>query len=110
MGIGEYRKHPAALIQPSFDFLKDYCTKAGISCNTNEEMISNPEVLKLYGKEISKFNEHFAKFEKIKKFRLIAQVWSGAGGELTPTLKLRRKHILEKYNTLVEDIYTGAEE
>lgn len=105
MVIGEFKKHPAALIQPAFEFLKEYCQRKGIKFESNEAVIKNPEIIQRFEEEIEKFNESLAQYEKIKKIRLTPEVWSIDGGEVTPTLKLRRKIILEKYKSLVDDIY-----
>lgn len=109
MVIGEFKKHPSALIQPSFEYLKSYCLKNNIPYDSDKEIIKRSEILAKFEEEIEKYNVNFAKFEKIKQFRLTPDVWSITGGELTPTLKLRRKVIMEKYKTLVNDIY-GSEE
>lgn len=103
--IGEFKKHPAALIQPSFEFLQEWCKRKNIKYNNTTEIITNERVIDRIGKEINAYNESFAQYKKIKKFKLIGTPWSIDGGELTPTLKLRRKNILEKYKSLVEDIY-----
>lgn len=105
MVIGEFQKHPAALIQPAFEFLKEYCKKKGINYESDEAIIKNEEILQRFEEEIEKFNNNVAQFEKIKQFRLTPKVWSIDGGEVTPTLKLRRKVIMEKYKDLVNDIY-----
>lgn len=105
MVIGENRKHPAALIVPSFDFLKDYCVRKGIPYNGPQEVIKNEVIVKRIGKAVSLLNEEFGNWERVKKFELLPAEWSIEGGELTPTLKLRRKPILKKYNALVEKIY-----
>jgi len=106
MVIGENRKHPAALIQPSFEYLKEYCKRNNIPYESDASVINNPEVIACFEREIEKFNRNFAQYEKIKKFRITPAVWSIEGGEVTPTLKLKRKVILNKYNDLVEQIYT----
>ena len=110
MVIGEFRKHPAALIQPSFEFLEDWCKRKGLSFSSRAEMITDQTVIDRFQKEIDHYNESFAQYEKIKKFRLTVNVWSVDGGEMTPTLKLRRKAILEKNAQLVEEIYRDEDE
>lgn len=106
MVIGENRKHPAALIVPSFEFLKEYCERKQIPYGSPEEVIRNEIIVKRIGKAVNKLNEEFGNWERVKKFELLPQEWSIDGGELTPTLKLRRKPILKKYNTQVEKIYS----
>ena len=105
MVIGEFKKHPAALIQPAFEVLREWCKRKKIDCEDNTQMINNEQVVKRVMNDINMYNESFANFEQVKKIKLIDIPWSIEGGELTPTLKLRRKNILEKYKTLVDEIY-----
>lgn len=106
MVIGEGEKMPAALIQPEFIFLKSWCERKGIQYTTNEEMICNERVVARIGKEVTRINESFANYEQVKKFELVPAQWSVDTGELTPTLKLKRKGILTKYDTLCKKIYS----
>ncbi|UWX53703.1 AMP-dependent synthetase/ligase [Maribacter litopenaei] len=105
MVVGEGEKMPAALIQPDFAYLHDWATKKGITIPENSDIILNPIVLEQYQTEVDLANEQFAKWEKVKQFRLTPDVWSVEGGHLTPTMKLRRKIIKEKYINLYNDIY-----
>lgn len=105
MVIGEGEKHPAALIQPAFDFLRDWAKRKGIEYTTDAEMIKNGKVIARFEEEVEKYNEHFAQYEKIKKFELVPAPWSVETDELTPTLKLKRKVILDKYKELYDKIY-----
>ena len=106
MVVGEGQKMPAALIQPNFDYIKDWANKKGMNVGfTLEEVCKNEEVRNRIQKELDRLNEKFGKWEQIKKFELTPNVWSIDSGELTPTLKLKRKVILEKYKTLYDKIY-----
>ncbi|CAZ94167.1 AMP-dependent synthetase/ligase [Zobellia galactanivorans] len=105
MVVGEGEKMPAALIQPDFDFLHEWASKHNISASSNSEIIKNEQVLARYQQEVDLANEKFAKWEKVKQFRLTPDVWSINEGHLTPTLKLRRKIVKEKYMDLYNDIY-----
>ncbi len=106
MVIGEGEKMPAALIQPNFDFIKDWANKKGINVGFSyEEVAQNEEVRKRISEEIDRMSTKFGKWEQIKKFELTPEIWSIEGGELTPTLKMKRKVILEKYKTLYHKIY-----
>jgi long-chain acyl-CoA synthetase len=105
MVIGEGKNFPAALIQPAFVFLKEWCERKGIAVTSNEDMISKAEVIARIQEDIELYNQGFGKWEQVKKIELIASEWSIKSGELTPTLKLKRKFILEKYKVLVEKIY-----
>lgn len=106
MVVGEGEKHPSAIIQPAFDYVKEWCKRKEINYTTNEEMIVNEKVVARIQKEIDKYNSFFAKYEQLKKVQLTPTVWSIEGGELTPTLKLRRKPIMEKYKDLYANIYS----
>ncbi|HDZ06385.1 hypothetical protein LCGC14_0149110 [marine sediment metagenome] len=105
MVVGEGEKMPAALIQPDFDFLQAWAAKHNINISDNAELIKNEQVLTRYQQEIDEANEKFAKWEKVKQFRLTPDSWSIEGGHLTPTMKLKRKIIKEKYISLYNDIY-----
>ncbi len=105
MVVGAERKFTAALIIPAFNALKEWCTENGISYPGNEEIIRNEKVLSLIKDTVERYNQHFNQVEQIKKFELLPQEWSVEGGELTPTLKLKRKVIMEKYRDAIERIY-----
>jgi len=105
MVVGEGEKMPAAIIQPDFDFLHEWASKHHLTIPENSDIILNEKVLARYQQEIDEANEKFAKWEKVKQFRLTPNVWTIEGGHLTPTLKLRRKVIKEKYIKLYNDIY-----
>jgi len=68
-------------------------------------MIKTPEVLALFKEEVERLNESFGKVEKVKKFELLTDEWSVDSGELTPTMKVKRKVVIEKYDALIESIY-----
>ena len=103
--VGPERKYTGALIVPSFSNLKDWCSKHGIAYSTDEQMIHDPRVIDLYKNEVERFNKYFNHVEQIKKFELLGNDWTINGGELTPTLKLKRKVIMEKYRDAIERIY-----
>ena len=106
MVIGDGEKMPAAFIQPSFEFIKEWEKLHGIEVDkTNQEIISNPKVIARIQEEVDHLNAKFGNWEKIKRFELTPDVWSIDGGQLTPTLKLRRKIVLEMYKPLYEKIY-----
>jgi long-chain acyl-CoA synthetase len=108
MVVGEGEKMPAALIQPNFEFIKEWAQrKFEKSFASNEELVADPKVLNRLQEEVDAANEQFAKWEKVKQFRLTPDIWSIDAGHVTPTLKLKRKVIKEKYINLYEDIYKG---
>jgi long-chain acyl-CoA synthetase len=105
MVVGEGEKMPAALIQPNFEFLFEWAKRHGLDLGSVSEAIQNPKVLERFKEEVDAANEQFAKWEKVKLFRLTPDVWSVDDGHLTPTMKLRRKIIKERYIDLYNDIY-----
>jgi long-chain acyl-CoA synthetase len=103
-GAGE--KFTGALIVPAFNALKEWCAERGIAYNGNESIIKNDKVLSLIRDTVERYNKNFNQVEQIKKFELLPYEWSVEGGELTPTLKLKRKVIHEKYKDAIERIYS----
>ncbi len=103
--VGENRKFPSALIVPSFEGLKDWCAIKGISYTSDAEMIKEQRVIEKFQKECDIYNEFFAKHEKIKKFELLSELWTVESGELTPTMKSKRKIILANNDQLIEELY-----
>ncbi|WP_107039596.1 AMP-dependent synthetase/ligase [Brumimicrobium mesophilum] len=110
MVIGEGEKHPAALVVPVFDFVRDWADRKGIKVeNDNKSLIEHPEVIKRMEQEIDQYNELFGQFERIKRFELLPVEFSVEGGEMTPTLKFKRKKIMEIHAASVAKIYRNAE-
>ncbi|WP_045473205.1 AMP-dependent synthetase/ligase [Winogradskyella sp. PG-2] len=106
MVVGEGEKMPAALIQPNFEFVRDWIELKEHDIGLSEAEISNSEiVVKRIQKEIDKYNKHFGKWEQIKRFELTPDVWSIDGGHLTPTMKMKRAIIKDIYKDLYEKIY-----
>lgn len=106
MVIGEGEKMPAAFIQLNFDFVKEWAKRNNIQIgNTNEAICANDEVVKRIQEEVDHYNEKFGNWEKVKRFELTPEVWSIEEGHLTPTMKLKRKIIIEKYKALYTKIY-----
>ena len=103
--LGENQKFVAALIAPDFEFLKGWCRRHDIPYTTAEEIVKNETVIKRFGKEINKYNELFGETEQVKKFALIADEWSMATGIITPTLKVKRHKVNERYQATIEDLY-----
>jgi long-chain acyl-CoA synthetase len=106
MVIGADQKFAAALIVPAAEELNAWAKEQLISYSDKKELLSNPRVLELYKGIVESFNPQFNQVEQIKKFELLPDEWTVDGGELTPTLKLKRKVIMEKYKSAVDKIYT----
>ena len=100
---------PAAFIQINFEFVKEWAKiHKFIIGTTNEAIVSNPKVIERIQEEINELNEKFGNWEKIKRFELTPDLWTIDGGHLTPTLKLKRKIVLEKYKDLYSKIYGNS--
>lgn len=107
MVIGEGEKMPAAFIQPDFAFVKQWATRHGLKLENNADIANSKEVHERLQEEIEAVNKKFGHWEQVKKFEITPEVWSVEGGEMTPTLKLKRKQIKEKYKALYDKIYGG---
>jgi len=106
MVIGESQKHPAALIVPTFEFVAEWAKRKGIKdVDTWEKLVKNEKVIARIGKEVDFYNDQFGSFEQIKKFELVAEQWTVESGELTPTMKPKRKVVKAKYQGLIDSIY-----
>lgn len=105
MVIGEYQKHPAALVVPSFEKLEEFAKENNLTEKGAKDLVKNEKVVAKINEEIAKYNKDFAKWEQVKKIEILGEEWSIDGGELTPTLKLKRNVILEKNDHLVKKIY-----
>lgn len=105
MVIGDGERFPAAIIQPDFLFLEEWAKRKGISFTNFAELIKNQLVIDRVQEEVDTLNQGFPNYEQIKKFELVDTQWGIPTGELTPTLKLKRKFILTKYQHLVDKIY-----
>lgn len=104
--VGEGQKFPSALIIPEFGALKVFCQLNNLDPTmTPEQMVKNEQIVAKIEQEIERLNASFAKYEQVKKFRLLATPFTIEAGELTPTLKLKRKAILKRYQSVIEGIY-----
>ncbi|MTE27460.1 AMP-dependent synthetase/ligase [Winogradskyella ouciana] len=106
MVVGEGEKMPCALIQPNFEFVRDWIELKGHNVGNTEQEISTSEiVIERIQKEVDKYNKKFGKWEQIKRFELTPEAWTIEEGHLTPTMKMKRSVIREKYDALYEKIY-----
>lgn len=105
MVIGENEKIAAAIIVPNFDSLHFWCAKHKVHYTSNEELCTNPEVIKRIQREVTKLNDNLAEHEQIRKFRLVADTWTPQTGGLSQTLKLKRAALYKKYDHLCREIY-----
>ncbi|ABG60828.1 AMP-dependent synthetase/ligase [Cytophaga hutchinsonii] len=105
MVIGEGEKFPSAIVVPSFADVKSWCEIKGIPYTTNEEMVCNAQVIEKFQKEFDEMNENFAQYERVKKFILMPRPFTIESGEMTPTLKLKRKIIMQNCQGQIEKMY-----
>ncbi|UOE38891.1 AMP-dependent synthetase/ligase [Chryseobacterium oryzae] len=110
MVVGDGEKMPTALIQPDFEFAKNWAARNNLNLGTTpKEIAKSPELKARIEKEVDKINEHLGNWEKIKKIELTPEVWSIESGLITPTLKLKRKAIKEKFIDLYNKMYDHKE-
>jgi long-chain acyl-CoA synthetase len=105
MVVGESRKMPTALIQPNIEYITQWLDNKGIKTNSLQEACKETSLLEAIQKDIDEHNEKFGAWEQIKRFELIPEEWSIDEGHLTPTMKLKRKVVKEKYNSIIEKMY-----
>lgn len=105
MVIGESEKHPAALVQPEWEYVRDWCAKKGVEFGSEDQVVKDQRLIDRISEEIDKANKQFSQWEQVKKFELTPESWTIDAGHLTPTLKLKRKNITKSYADLYERIY-----
>lgn len=103
--IADAKKYVSALIVPCFDSLEEYAKKLNISYQDRVELIKNSEIIKMFEQRINELQKDLASFEQVKKFTLLSQAFTTKMEEITPTLKLRRKVISERYKAQIEKMY-----
>jgi len=108
MVVGENEKFASALIIPDFAYLRKWCEDKGIAATTKEEIAQNADVVAVIQKEVNEINKTLGQVEEIKRFRLLTDEWSPETGEMSPTLKLKRNVIGQKYSSVIEDIFSTS--
>ena len=106
--VGNERKFPSALIVPNFEMLESYANLKGLDIKTPQEFCSNPRILDLFERQIEAMTPGLAKFEKVKKFALLEHELTVENGELTPTLKVKRRIVDERYKDIIDQLYNAA--
>lgn len=104
MVVGENEKFASAIISPNFISLHSWAAKKKIHFHDNKELVQHPKVQQLFQKEINELNKNLGDHEKVKRFRLVCEEWIPSR-ELSPTLKLKRTYLYEKYSDMLESIY-----
>ena len=106
--IGDNRKYLSALVVPAFSELESWAKEQGLNFSSRAELINDPKVNELYASEIESHMKDYARVEQIRKFTLLDKEWSQETDELTPTLKLKRRVINEKYKDIIEKMYPAS--
>jgi len=107
--IGNARKFPSALIVPSFDALRSYAKSLGVEAKDNAELARHPRIVEYFKKKVDEVTRDLSPHEKIKKVALLDQEFSVESGELTPTLKVRRKFVEDKHRAVIDALYPKFE-
>lgn len=110
MVIGENEKFASAIISPNFSFLHNWCAIHKVNYRDNKELITLKPVLARFQREVNEINKTVGAAEQVKRFRLVTEEWTPFSGELSPTLKLKRRVIIERYKDLVDQIYGDSYE
>jgi len=105
MVVGENQRYTGALIVPDFNFLHNWCTIHNVSYRDNTELIEMPVIIKRIQREVDKFNLNLDHISQVKECRLVSENWTPETGELSPTLKLKRKIVFKRYEDKINSIY-----
>jgi long-chain acyl-CoA synthetase len=103
--IGDRRKYASVIISPHFPLLEDWARANGVTFHNNQELVGNSRVRELYRGIVEDLNKKLAHFETIKKILVVPDEFTVAGGEITPTLKLKRRIVEAKYKQQIEELY-----
>src|SRR5581483_2460627 len=107
--LGDRRKFPAVIISPNFVLLEEWARENRISCGTRAELVEHPKVQDLYAEIVEGINQKLARFEKLKRVIVVPDEFTIDNGALTPSLKLRRRVVEERYRKQIDDLYAQAE-
>jgi len=107
--VGNGRKFPAALIVPDWERVESYAELKGLNTRDHAELCRNPRVIDLFERQVASVTTGLANYERVKKIALLEHELTIEGGELTPTMKVKRRVVDEKYKNVIDAIYTGAE-
>jgi len=107
--VGDKRKYVAALIVPDFESLRAWAKEQGVSNSDKQQLVADRRVVDMIKADVNRLTRELADYEKVKRIALLAEEFSVDGGELTPTLKVKRRVVEEKYGELIESLYSGGE-
>jgi long-chain acyl-CoA synthetase len=103
--VGNGRKHVAALVVPNFDELRAWAKDHGVAADGNAALVVDPRVVNAVRAEVARLTPHLADYERVKGVALLPNEFTIESGELTPTLKVRRRHVEEKYQDVIDGLY-----
>jgi long-chain acyl-CoA synthetase len=103
--VGDRHKFVCVLIAPNFAALEDWAGRNGVSASTRSELVVDPRVVALYAEIVRGVNGTLANFETLKRFRIVADEWTQDSGELTPSMKIKRRVLMTKYAAVVDELY-----
>jgi len=107
--VGDKRKYVAALIVPDFESLRAWAKEQGVSTSDKQQLVADRRVVDMIKADVNRLTRELADYEKVKRIALLAEEFSVDGGELTPTLKVKRRVVEEKYGELIESLYAGGD-
>jgi long-chain acyl-CoA synthetase len=107
--VGNGRRFPAALIVPDWERVESYAALKGIETRNHAELCQHPRIINLFERQVAALTSELAQFEKVKKIGLLENELTIESGELTPTLKVKRRIVDEKYRDAIDALYAGAE-
>jgi len=106
---GDKRKYVTAIVSPNFSVLEEWAREQGIASSDRKALVHDERVIERYQKEFDRVNQEASPWEKVKRFRLVSDEWTVAGGEVTPSLKLKRRVVATNYVKEIEAMYSGAD-
>ena len=106
---GDRRKYISAVVSPNFAALDEWAAQQGIATADRAALVREPRVTARFQQEFDRVNRDLQPWEKVKRFRLVPEEWTQETGHLTPSVKLKRRVVAEKYASLIEEMYSGVE-
>jgi long-chain acyl-CoA synthetase len=103
--VGDKHKFICVLLSPNFVALEDWAQRHGITAGSRAELVADSRVLALYGEIVREVNSALANYESLKRFRVVAEEWTQESGELTPSMKLKRRAITARYAAVIDELY-----
>jgi long-chain acyl-CoA synthetase len=103
--VGDKHKFISALIAPNFTVLEEWARHHGVSTTSRTQLVADSRVIALYGEIVREVNGSLANFETLKRFRVVAEEWTQETGELTPSMKLKRRVLMERYAGVIAELY-----